>query len=863
MDSKTHKIPRIFRLLIDFFTDDSDKAHISGDYEEIYNSVYVQNGKIRAYFWAIKQIINLALIYISDSLIWGVNMWKNYLKIAFRNMRKQKSYTVINVSGLAIGLACCILIMLWVQDELSYDRHHEKLDRIQQVVCNMNINNVTRYTASTPAPLSAALKRDFPEIEKVTMYSDKGSFNFKLDDKIFNEEGYGFAEKDFFDIFSFPLVIGDPETVFSDPYSIVLSEEMAKKYFNSENPLGKTLKIDNDFYVTVTGIMKNIPGNSTININFLSPFVILAKEYYGQDILQNWDRHSFGTFFLISDNNQLSMLKEKIIDYKRTFVEDTSVKFELVPMNKIHLYTAHISDSISGKGDIKYIYIFSALALIILLIACINYMNLMTSRISRRAKEIGIRKVSGANKRNVLVQFFGETILMTFLALFISVILAQIVLPVFNSLSAKNLQLLNSGNFNIFIWLVLIALLTGVFSALYPAILLATLQPVKILKGEIRQVSKGYNTRTLLVMTQFTFSIILIICAFVLSKQINFLKNKSLGYDKNHLITIRMPEEVRGRYDALKTELLQIPGIVNISNSYSPLTWKNTAISGLDWEGKEDEKVVEFWIDFVDQNYIETLDIVLISGRSFSEKVFKDSISSCLVNEEAVRQMGLESPVGKWIEFDDKHVEITGIMKNYNFSSLHNPIEPLILFFDPSRLNNVHVRISPDKISANLDGIRETWKKTNPDYPIDYYFVDEQFNRLYRTEEKINTIFRWSALLGIFISCLGLFGLASYIAQKRTKEVGIRKVLGASSTGIIVLMTKEFIKWSFLANIIAWPVAWYVLSRWLENFAYRTEIGWFIFVLSGIIALIITMAAVSFQTIKASISNPVDSLRYE
>ena len=863
MAPKDHKIPKIFKNLIDFFTDYSDKTHISGDYEEIYNSIYLHYGVIRAYLWAVKQIVNLASINLTDSLIWGVNMWKNYLKIAFRNIRKQKSYTLINVSGLAIGLSCCILIMLWVQDELLFDRFHENLDRIYRIVCNMKISNTSRYTASTPAPLSAAVKKDFPEIEKATMYSNMGSFDFKLGDKIFHESGYGFVENDFFEIFSFPLVTGNTETVFSDPNTVVISEKMAEKYFKGEDPVGKTLKINNDFNVSISGIMKNIPDNSTIKVDFLSPFQLLIKEYYGLDRLQDWNRHSFGTFLLISENSSLSSLKEKISDYKKRFVEETSVTFELIPMDKIHLYTSYIGDSISGKGNIKYVYIFSALALIILTIACINYMNLMTSRIGSRAKEIGIRKVSGAKKRDILIQLFGETLLMTFLALLLSVVLVQLILPSFSSLSGKDLQLLTAENISLSIWLVLIVLFTGMCSALYPAVLLSKLLPVKILKGDIRQVSKGQRARTLLVMTQLTFSIILIICTFVISKQLLFMKNKDLGYNKDHLFTIIMQEEVRDRYFPLKTELIKIPGVKNVSNSYSPLLWKNTAISGLDWEGNEDEIEVEFWIDFVDQNYLETLDIELIKGRSFSETIFSGSISTCMINEEAVKQMGLDSPVGKWIEYNDKHVEITGIMKNYNFRSLHNPIEPLILFFDPSKLENVHIRISPDNISASLDAVKETWKNINPNHPFGYYFIDEKFENLYRSEEKISTIFRWSAALGIFLSCLGLFGLASYIAQKRTKEVGIRKVLGASISGIIVLVTKDFIKWSIFANIIAWPAAWFAMNKWLENFAYRTDPGPLIFFLSGLIAMIIALAAVSFQSIKAAVSSPVNSLRNE
>lgn len=859
---KSQKPNKLAEYILNLTLPESESAFLMGDYEEEFNYLRDKKGILFAHlrFWIL--ILESLPGFFKNSFYWGCTMFRNYLKTGIRNIKRQKGYSVINIAGLAIGLACCILILLWVRDELSFDKFHEKDNRLYRIICKWDTENATRYTASTPAPLGPALKENFPDIERCAMYADLGSVNVKCGEKVFRESYFSFVGKDFFEMFSFPLVKGDIKTVFSNPYSVVLSKATAKKYFKDEDPIGKFLTIDNQFDVIVTGVMKNFPKNSSIYADFVSPFEIIIKEYYGEDIAHEWDRHSFNTYVLLSNNVSAQNINQRIFDFKKKFSPESVMKLYIQPTEKMHLYSSHIGDSLYRKGDIRYVYLFSAIAVLILLIACINFMNLMTARSGRRAREVGIRKVAGASKRDIVKQFFGETLLLSFLALLISIILVYLILPGFNSLARKNLSLFTSDNLSIILWLAGITFLTGIFSGSYPSFYISAFQPVRILKNTLNPVSKGYRLRTFLVVTQFCLSIILIISALVLSRQISFLRNKDLGYNKEQLVSIVLSTDAGKRYELFKKELNRLPNVISVTGSDARIVNKNSSISGFEWEGMDTDNRTEFWIDDIDYNYIETLDIKLVEGRSFS-KEFSDNSGACMLNEEAVRQMGIESPVGKIIDSDDRELKIIGVMKNFNFNPLHDPIEPLMFRFKSNVFNYSHVKIKPENISGTMKDIENIWKKINPDSPFRNYFIDDYFEFFYRTELRINTIFRWAALLGIFISCLGLVGLASFVAQKRTKEIGIRKVLGASVKGIIILMTKEFLKWVLLANIFAWPISWFLTKKLLDNFAYKTNVGVIIFLMSALFAFLTAIVAVSYQTIKAARTNPVDSLKYE
>ncbi|MFC1725119.1 ABC transporter permease [candidate division KSB1 bacterium] len=864
MKTENKKPDKLAEYLLYLTLPESESSFLLGDYEEEFNFLREQKGVLYANirYWIL--VLESIPGFIINSFYLGFDMFKNYLKIAVRNIKKQKSYSFINISGLAIGMACCILILLWVRDELSFDRFHKNTDRLYRIVCEMHLGDAVRYTESTPAPLGKALKENFPEIQLSTMYYDIGRANVRRKEKIFREENFGFVERDFFAMFSFPLIKGSINSVFSNPYSVVLSESMADKYFKGEEPIGKTLTIDNQYDVLVTGVMKNFPDNSSIKADFLSPFEIALTEYYGPDMPQNWGSHTFATYLMLGENSSIQDVISNIYNYKKEKIDpESSIRFIIQPLKKIHLYSKHISDSIFSKGDIIYVYLFTALAILILLIACINFMNLITARSGSRLREVGMRKVVGASKRNIVRQFFGETLLLSFLALIISIILVYLILPEFNSLSRKNLSLFSLDNLTVIFWLAGIALLTGIVSGSYPAFFISSFEPVKILKGTISSASRGLRLRTILVISQFTLSIILIIGAIALSGQLDFLRKKDLGYNKDHVISISMSTDAGKRYNLFKKELSRIPGVMNVTGSFSPIVIKQTAISGLGWEGGDPNNTVRFWMEYVDYDYTETLDIKLAEGRSFSKEFSSDITDVCLINEEAVRQMGIESPVGKNFEFDNNILKIVGVMKDFNFNPLHSPVEPIILRFNPSRLSYTHVKIKPDNISAALGLIEKSFKKINPDDIFRYRFVDAYFDLLYRSEQRIKTIFHWSAILGVFISCMGLIGLASYVTQKRTKEIGIRKVLGASETGLMLLMIKEFIIWVIIANLLAWPTAWYAINKLFENFAYRIEAGWMMFIIPGLFALVLAIVTVSVQTIKAVRSKPVDTLRYE
>ena len=864
MSMKIHKYEnhRIGLFLLKSLTAHHHRYNPAGDIEEEYELIRNDRGRSRACLWYWEQILVAVFKHACLTCYWRIAMFKNYFKIAVRNLKKQKGYAFINITGLAIGMACCILILLWVQDELSYDRFHDNLDSIYRIVCERQTENSMYRFAVTPAPIAAAFKKDFPEIEKATMLGFHGGFNVKYDNEIFRESRYRFVDTDFFDIFSFPLLRGNPQTVFSNPYSVVITEAMAKKYFNDEDPIGKTLIIDGQFEVTVTGIIQNAPPNSTLRFHFISPFQILMKEYADPGDEEDWDHFSHATFVKISKNSSFQALNEKITDYKKEHIDpESDITFFLQPFDRIHLHSGYVYDGFGGKGNIQYVYLFSVLAMLILFIACINFINLMTARASGRSKEVGLRKVVGAFRSDIVRQFYGETVLLSILAFFLAFLLVGLALPQFNTLARKELTFGIIGNLNILAGLAGIVVLTGIVSGSYPAVYLSGFQPSHILKDKVHSRSKGFWLRKILVVSQFSLSIMLIIAATVLSKQLQYIRSMDLGYDRDQLISIPIPASIHQRFETIKAEMLRIPGIVKAAGSSSPIPWKESRISGLAWEGSEEDNDVRFNIDFVEADYLDALQLELTAGNNFTKQMPGDR-TRFILNQEAIRQMGLDDPVGKRFELQDPG-QIVGIVKDYIFDSFRNPIEPLLLVYAPSELRYVHIKMRPENMGGTLTSIENTWKRINPDVPFQYDFVDDDFNLLSRTEQHIGTIFRWCAILGILISCLGLIGLASYVAAQRTKEIGIRKVLGASGAGIFVLMIKEFLKWTLIANVIAWPLAWIMTHRWIDNYAYRIEIGWTIFATSGAVALLTAILTVGYQAVRAALADPVEVLRYE
>jgi putative ABC transport system permease protein len=785
-------------------------------------------------------------------------MIKNYIKIALRNLTRHKGYSLINITGLAIGMACCILILLWVQDELRFDRFHKNADNICRVIQDIKFSDHSTTWAITQGPLGPSLKEDFPEIVNFTRVTGR-RFRLNHGDQSFDEV-LGMADGSIFEMFTFPLIEGDPQTALSDPHSIVLTEEMAKKYFGDEHPIGKILKADDQYDFLVTGIMEEFPLNSHFRYDFLIPFIFGRELKYTVD---NWRNSQFSTYVQVQEGISYQEVVQKISGYlyeKPTIEKDA--KLNLQPLERIHLYSNYEFDR--PHGDITYVTIFSLIAFFILLIACINFMNLTTARSANRAREVGMRKVAGAYRRDLVRQFFGESILLAFIALIFAVGIVVLLLPVFNDLAAKELSFGISGNVHALLVLVGIALLTGIIAGSYPALFLSAFQPAIVLKGTLHSGTRGSIFRKVLVVLQFSLTILLIVCTTIVYNQMNFMRNRKLGYHKEYLVYAALRGDMRQQFDAVKEELLKNPNILDVTSSGNTPTYGyNFSNSLWRWEGQDPDEEILIRASFIDYNYFETFGMEIIEGRSYSKEFSTDPTEALIVNEEAVKVMGMESPLGKQLGIGDNQAKIIGVVKNYHFRSLKQEIEPLILILNPQNCWALFARLNSEDVSKTIGHMEKIWGQFAPGYPFNYRFMDEAIDNLYRSEQQIGTLFGYFSILAIFISCLGLFGLASFMAEQRTKEIGIRKVLGATVSNILLLLSKEFAKWVLIANLIAWPVAYYAMNRWLQGYAYRINIALWSFILAAVLALAIALFTVSYQAVRAATANPADALRYE
>jgi ABC-type antimicrobial peptide transport system permease subunit len=775
-------------------------------------------------------------------------MFKNYLKIAFRNLLKQKVYSLINISGLAVGIAVCILIFLWVQDELSYDRFHENADQLYRVVFEYEANGQILHHWRTPPPLAAGLIETYPEVINATKFHSHEGVLVSYEEKKFRQTG-GFTDTAFFEIFANFFVKGDPQTVFANPNSVVISERMAAKFFGKADPVNKILRVDNQLDLTVTGVIRNWPGNSYLKFDFLTQFEHLER-IAGYGNVEDWRDWGYNTFLLLSGEANISQLNQKITDYMKTIFPDTRLLY-LQPLTHIHLY------SLEGRGSITFVYIFSLIAVFILIIACVNFMNLTTARSIKRAKEVGLRKVIGASKLSLIRQFFGESILISFIALLLSIGLVELLLPAFNDLSGKTLSLDILAKTRMLPVLIGITLVTGVISGIYPALFLSSFKPVMVLKGSLKIGSS--SLRNALVVFQFSLSILLIICTIIVSDQLNFIRNKRLGFEKNNVVYMPLNNSLVNQYESFKNELLEHPNILQVTATSSKVGISPKWSTDLQkWEGNHEERMIKIALISVDEDFAKTFNLEMASGR-FYAKGFADE-NSMVLNEAAINAMGLEEPIGKRVW--DESV-IVGIVKNFNFRSLHREIGPLALLMVPDWHTQIAIKLKAHHIPQALQYIEEVSRKFSPEFPFEYSFLDQEFDEMYRSELRMEEIFYYFTSMAILISCLGLLALAAFAAEQRTKEIGIRKVLGASVSGVLFLLSKSFTRWVIWANVIAWPVAWYVMNQWLQNFAYRIDIGIWTFLLAGALALIIALLTVGYQAIKAAFSNPVEALRYE
>jgi len=707
----------------------------------------------------------------------------------------------------------------------------------------------------TPGPLADELKNEFPEVKNsVTILIKNGFRPIKYKEKIFIDDRVCWADPSIFEIFSFPFVEGNHFTSLSNWNSVVLTENMSKKYFGSEDPVGKILNIDrNDFIVT--GVIENVPQNSHLQFD-----CIISFEYWRRiPFLMKWERSSYNTYVLLQNEKSFPSLNSKISPILHKHLPETKDTLYLQPLKKIHLNSSHLLRDHVKKGEKKYVTLFIALALVILIIACINYMNLSTARSVDRAREVGMRKVIGAYRRDIIKQFFGESLVLTVISLFLALLIVWLFLPAFNTISGKRLFIDFTGSSNILVGLIGITLLTGLISGTYPAIFLSSFQPVPVLKGSFRKSSNRSSFRKILVIIQFSLSISLIICTSVIHKQLGFIRDKDLGYNRENLVIMGAMEGFYKNFEGFKQELLQHPNVLSVGRGIQPI-WDVIGTTIPDWEGKNPNQEIVMQRYMVGYDYFKTYEMEIIQGRTFS-KEFSTDTSNYILNEAAVKAIGLESPIGKRFSLNNNWGQIIGVVKDFHHSSLHKQIQPVVFKIMDAAGFAVKVKSIDEE---TIDYLKAVWKRAVPSgYPFENDFLAPKIDNFYRTEKRVAALFNYFTILAIFISCLGLLGLISYMAESRTKEIGIRKVLGAPVIGIILILSKEFIFLVMTANLIAWPVAFFIMKGWLQNFSYKTNLNIGLFIFSAFLALIISLLTIWYQALKAARLNPVKSLKYE
>ncbi len=873
MKQHRHHPPRLVGWILRKTARYDENFAIFGDFDEEFQDVVREKGALVARLWYYWQSLRSVPVFIKDSIYWSLIMLGNYLKVAFRSLKKHKGYSFINISGLAIGMAVCILILMWVQNELSYDRYHEKADHVCRVTMDIEMGS-TLHTPVTLTAIAPALDRDYPEVIRASRIDRPNSRVVKYEDKLFREANVAYAENAIFDILTFHFVSGDPQTALEAPYTVVITETMSSKYFGDEDPLGKTLRINDEHDYGVTGVVKDVPANSHFVFNMLCSFQTFITEGDVRD--DQWFDVRFYTYLLLDENVDIQSFEKKLPGFIDKYLGEAmrasggSIKLFLQPLKRIHLYSDFERD-MSANSDITYVYLFSGIALFVLLIAGINFINLSTARSATRAQEVGMRKTLGAVRSRLIGQFLGESLIYSSLSMVLALVLLKLSLPFFSSTIGSDLDL----SFVQAPWLMAaflgLVVIVGVCAGSYPAFFLSSFQPVRVLKGLLKAGSSNSRFRRVLVVFQFAISITLIIGTLIVYKQIMFMKNTNLGFNKEHVVAIpRMSDPIRKSYRTIREELLNLPGVIDVGAS-DLVPSRGHLVSTFLPEGFPDDQTQTMDYMNVDTHYIPTMDIKILTGRNFSEDLATDRDESVLINETAAKKIGWEDPVGKRFvnrpppgqEGETTYRTVIGVVKDFHMQSLREKIDPLVIFYDTDSLFTVSLRVAPDNIMHTMDLVKKKWGELDPNRPFHYFFLDESFDNQYRREERLKNITFYFSFLAIFIGCLGLFGMASFTAEQRTKEIGIRKVLGASVSGIVRLLAKEFLILVVVANLIAWPVAYWAMSRWLQSFAYRASIDPLLFVLSAILALAIALFTVSYQAIRVALFNPVDALRYE
>ncbi len=807
-------------------------------------------------------------------------MFRNYFKIAWRNLRKQRALSFINISGLALGLACCLLITLYVADELSYDRYNAKADRIYRIHSDIKFGGNDMQSAVTADPLGPTLKQDYPQVEQFVRLHLRGTWLVKRagSTNSLREENITFADSTLFDVFTLPLVAGDPKTALTSPNTVVISESAAKRHFGNQDPMGQTLGFNNYKSCKVTAVMRDMPANSHFRSDFF--LTMLSDDYQWGQWLSN-NHHTYivlreGTDYRQFETNFNAVIEKYVGPQAMQFIGVTLTQFRqagnrfnywLMPLGNIHLYSKQ-REELAPNSDIQYVYIFSAVALFILLIAGINFMNLATARSASRAKEVGVRKVLGSERQQLIGQFMTESVLMTALAMGLGLLMAAVSIPFFNTLAAKQLSIQSLFSLHWLPVLVALPIIVGLLAGVYPALFLSSFKPISVLKGRINLSFKGAGLRSGLVVFQFMMSVILIVGTIIVYRQITYIQSKNLGFKRDQVLTVNDVYAIGKQAEIFRQEVLRLPGVVSGSVSGYLPTPSNRADNPFFPEGEVDQKkAVSMQTWGVDHDYVKTLGMQIIQGRDFSRGFGSDS-SGIILNETAAKLFGGNTIVGKRIDQfinspkDAKTYTVIGIVKNFHYESLRQNIGALSLKLEANS-GAASFRMSTTNIPALISQIEVKWRQVAPGKPFSYAFLEDSFDAMYRAEQRIGNIALTFAVLAILIACLGLFGLATFTAEQRTKEIGVRKVLGASVMSIVTLLSKDFLKLVLIAVLIASPIAWFAMNRWLQDFAYKIDIEWWVFAGAGLLAVSIALLTVSFQSVKAALMNPVKSLRSE
>ncbi|MCB0491195.1 MAG: ABC transporter permease [Cyclobacteriaceae bacterium] len=785
-------------------------------------------------------------------------MIRNYITVALRKFKRQKFYSLVNLFGLTIGLTSVILIMLYVVDELSYDRFHEKSHRIYRVVENQFYAGQPVFpVAVTPAPLGPALEKEYANIEKGTRVWS-ADLSFKVNDELLYEAGI-YVDESFFEIFSFEIVDGNTASMLSEANSIVLTEKLVKKYFSSENPIGKLLRVG-DRELQVSGVIKDVPDNSHIHFDFLIPIenALLRNER----LRDNWGNNTMYTYVLVQDGADITELNTQIVDRIKKNNERSTTDIYLQPLTDIHLGAVHFTADARGKGNMQYVAIFLVVAIFILVIACINFMNLATARSISRSKEVGLRKSIGANRHQLVLQFLSESVFTALIAMALAILLVDLLLPQFNLLAGKTLSLNFSSNYLLLFYLLGFSVLTGLVAGSYPAFFLSSFEPASVLKSNVMRKSGGSWFRKVLVVTQFCISMVMIVGTIVVYAQLEYIRSKNLGYTKENVVKI---PRISDDYVSFKNELMSQSGIVDVTAADQHPAYVGNSTSGIEWEGKGEDENILIHTLIADFDFLETMGMKLEKGRSLSKEYGTDS-SSVILNEAAVEMMGFSNPIGQKLEVGmPQPYTVVGVVNDFHFKSIHQKIEPLAIFigFNMRSYNYTLIRMEAGDPKGILASIENTWMKFNADNEFAYTFLDDDFNAVYKAEEQTGTIFKYFSALAIIISCLGLFGLASFTLEQRTKEFGVRKIFGASMIQLFSTASIGFLSLVLIAFVISIPISWYFINQWLNGFAYHATLGYQYFLWSGLIAMVIALLTVSYQAIKSALLNPVDSLRHE